>query len=595
MLIYKDKDKDKNKDKTYDFWVSMTALKVLASDNQKYIDKIIEDNDFREKTYELSPTDMAYIIAEKKDLEYIKALVKDNTRMHNFKFSYNDLFILLKPIFEKDVSFIKNLINDENMIKQLNLTSANVTNLIVETEDIEYVKSFTSNSESIKKYNFDIVDVINLIGNTDDEYIKSFIENPLKVQNLGILYNIREYLLLYIKDIPYLKSFLDYNVARKYIKLSTETEIALLMSTKDRKYINKNIKEAIKHLDGSESQKFEKEIHLLYKKPEFNRSIDLPENMTFGIEIESEGDNTRIIKTIPGIVLDNWKAVFDVSIGEGVEVISPILTKSTANSSKSIQQMCKRLINLGHYPTSRCGGHVHIGADYLTMPESYKNLAEIWGNAEDLIYIISNSAGEIPRPNVIKYAKPISKDLRNYIGSETITLNDPKDLADTIKKSQNSNRYYGINFQNIGSYKNTIEFRVSNGTLDSNTWIENINLFGGIIKAAEDLSLIQKKEESLRTQEENEKIKNFEKIKNKNISKADKASALINLVIPENNRYIYNTRYYANSKLMSNEYKLLSKIKDNISDLSININNDVQENSDKSVDIDYNQMEEFER
>lgn len=49
-------------------------------------------------------------------------------------------------------------------------------------------------------------------------------------------------------------------------------------------------------------------------------------------------------------------------------------------------------------------------------------------------------------------------------------------------------RYYGINFKK----QDTIEFRLSNGTLNANTWIENINLFGGIIKVAQNIAIIQK-------------------------------------------------------------------------------------------------------
>lgn len=51
---------------------------------------------------------------------------------------------------------------------------------------------------------------------------------------------------------------------------------------------------------------------------------------------------------------------------------------------------------------SCCGGHVHISSDYLTSKEAYANLFEIFGNAERILYIISNEKGDIPRYGIRK-------------------------------------------------------------------------------------------------------------------------------------------------------------------------------------------------
>ena len=51
------------------------------------------------------------------------------------------------------------------------------------------------------------------------------------------------------------------------------------------------------------------------------------------------------------------------------------------------------------------------------------------------------------------------------------------------------------------NYKKTVEFRIPNGTIEPETWIENINLFGGIISASEKLNIIQSKSEEMRTRE----------------------------------------------------------------------------------------------
>ena len=112
-------------------------------------------------------------------------------------------------------------------------------------------------------------------------------------------------------------------------------------------------------------------------------------------------------------------------------------------------------------------------------------------------------------------------------------------------------RGYGINFSNVGERKNTVEFRYANGSKEAETWIENINLFGGIVKAAEDLAIIQTKSEEEKTNEERGLLRAFEVVKDKNAGEEDKLDALLEIIIPnEKDRYMYKERYYENSRLI---------------------------------------------
>ena len=123
--------------------------------------------------------------------------------------------------------------------------------------------------------------------------------------------------------------------------------------------------------------------------------------------------------------------------------------------------------------SDNCGGHIHIGTNYLTIEESWSNLGDIWGNTEKILYIISNEVGELPRYKVNQTAKPFSKVLEERLNDERGEV-EKKDSKKFMINVQNE-RYYGINFKKF----DTIEFRLSNGTLNANTWIDNINLFGG--------------------------------------------------------------------------------------------------------------------
>ena len=105
--------------------------------------------------------------------------------------------------------------------------------------------------------------------------------------------------------------------------------------------------------------------------------------------------------------------------------------------------------------------------------------------------------------------KVIDNLIRRYHihGEKALVNQSTNKFTSELRKVQSRNendiaRYSGINFMNTGSQgKNTIEFRLANGTIDPDTWIENINLFGGLVKSAQELAEIQKKPENERTEE----------------------------------------------------------------------------------------------
>lgn len=196
-------------------------------------------------------------------------------------------------------------------------------------------------------------------------------------------------------------------------------------------------------------------------------------------------------------------------------------------------------------------------------------MIEIYANTEKLLYIISNKKGEIPRVGIKDYAKPFSGKLEKVLNKGTVNLQSEEDLKTFLKATQEE-RFSGINFYNIGEKSNTIEFRIGNGTLDADTWIENINLFGGIVKAAEDLARIQAKEEI--TKEEQEKLKCFELLKDNQISEEEKLEALLVLAIPEENRNIYRERYIVNSRLLEQNPEIKNIITQNVAKTTIDLN-----------------------
>lgn len=171
------------------------------------------------------------------------------------------------------------------------------------------------------------------------------------------------------------------------------------------------------------------------------------------------------------------------------------------------------------------------------------------------------------------FASPISKKVKKAIETGDLYLSDEEDLENfvkQIKKTQGDARYYSVNFLNIGKKgKNTIEIRISNGTIEPEIWIENINLFCGLIKASEDLAKIQVKEE--KNDEEKEKLKQLEIIKNKKIPEEERLEALLKLTVSEEQKEIYRERYRKNRIEFNKNQRKIERLRQEIEEETISL------------------------
>ena len=127
-------------------------------------------------------------------------------------------------------------------------------------------------------------------------------------------------------------------------------------------------------------------------KKKYNK-IGLPDNMTFGIEIESEGSAYKYFYDMETVIND-WISKKDMSLENGIEIVSPPLY-DRSESVSDIYTINSLLSQAGMFTNYNCGGHIHIGADYLTSIESYVNLLELYCNCEKIIYLISNKEDDI--------------------------------------------------------------------------------------------------------------------------------------------------------------------------------------------------------
>ena len=242
--------------------------------------------------------------------------------------------------------------------------------------------------------------------------------------------------------------------------------------------------------------------------------------LNFGIELEAynvkttgknglyTGESAKFIEN------KNWHMATkheESLVGRGgAELVSPILIDSPEDW-KSISDICDHIKKFpgnksgGVVSDEKCGLHVHFDADCLIKdPNRMKNFLKLYTESEELLYKMCNDKNDPIRPGAINrnlkglnlissiwrkgVAAPIGKKILKHIENNTLKVSFKKFsklkiLASRLKLDER--RYAGLNLTNIGNpEKNTIEFRMANGTLNPKTIKQNVFLYSSLINTA---------------------------------------------------------------------------------------------------------------
>ena len=515
--------------------------------NKSIVKKIIED-----MIYSSAVDEVVALIKATEDPEYIKEKwLEDVKKMHALGIYGDRAVALIKAT--GDPEYIKECIENVGKMQALYINGDRAVNLIKETGDSEYIKEkWLENVKKMQALGIEGRNAVILIKATKDiEYIKKLLKNKEKTKALNIqdFHAIELIRTVEEKEPGYIKEYIKNHIKNRKINELESTFLAqVIIMTGDAEFID--------YCENSDVLNHEtREILDRFTKMP---PVTLPDKMTIGVEIESEGLASR--EEIAGIIGNlSWKLKPDDTLDDGIEAV-PLsgLTPSTAGDE--IYRACKALCLSGQTISERCGGHIHIGADYLTDLQDWKNLRTIWNNTEKILYIISNRKGEIPRKGVLVYARPISGN--DELKQEIINLENESDLEKFIVETKiiQGTRYSGINYCNVWrKEKNTIEFRLPNGTLDPTTWIENINLFGGLVRVSHELSEIMLKSEEQRTEEEKKMLYNYEVIQTEQ-DERKVAEALIGLCVSQEQMQTYLDRYDENSELLEKTPELNDRL-----------------------------------
>ena len=211
---------------------------------------------------------------------------------------------------------------------------------------------------------------------------------------------------------------------------------------------------------------------------QYRDTLSLPNDVTFGTEIEYEEMDWHIVDKFIDDNYSDWESKDDGSLNSGGEISSPIL-RDNLKSWNQLKEICDFLKREKAKADDMAGGHIHIGANVVgSNVEKWKKFIKFYIVYESIIFRFAYGDKVKARKKLKKYAPPIADRLYKQLDK----LNCARDICDIKHILYYSDRYQAINFSNISfscldSFEedNTIEFRVPNGTIEEVIWQNNIN------------------------------------------------------------------------------------------------------------------------
>lgn len=429
-----------------------------------------------------------------------------------------------------------------------------ISMLIKEINDKKYVENYindTNNNELVRLYLVFLKNKFNKKSLKDAYFEKKYMFSD----------EAKYYLLLQLSQPEITINFLDNNP-----NLNSEQVMTLIYSLYESMLYKKTYYRYTTYDMNNIKKYINKYIQKYLMKYPITSKLNHINDLKFGIEIESEIESEFFYSEIKfGIIgrlkfPENWRIKVERSLEAGQEIVSPPLDFSE-KSEKEIFEVCNILTTIKQTATEKCGGHIHFDADYILRggEKGIANLLEFYSNIEDLIYLIGNPVNSRIRFGAKDFAKPISRRLQTLYNNGIIKIKDEEAFREFINKFRRiyNDRYYSLNIINIGKKdKNTIEFRLPNGTIDPNVWIENINLFAAILKSSKEITDILEKEnyQINLTDKEKEKICYYTNIKTSKISDEERIENLLKILFEDKKQQnIYLERYRTNKNIEENK------------------------------------------
>lgn len=189
---------------------------------------------------------------------------------------------------------------------------------------------------------------------------------------------------------------------------------------------------------------------------------------TYGMEFEVEGispnraaaalnangvECERVDSDIHDDCFDSWKAVYDGSLNNGAEVVSPILTDARLNEANAVARILK---GAGARVGRSTGFHIHIGFNAFATETSSagENLSRFILN----YYATHHAIGALVAPSRLRnrFCQILDRD-----GAQR----EAEWIANGNLSSSFGSRYYSLNLESLRRH-GTVEIRLHQGTLN---------------------------------------------------------------------------------------------------------------------------------
>lgn len=221
---------------------------------------------------------------------------------------------------------------------------------------------------------------------------------------------------------------------------------------------------------------------------EYRNILNLPKIITFGCELEYENIKRSKVDEFIRTFLPHWDSKKDGSLIRGGEVTSPIMYDDE-KYYRELKMVCDFLRSKKADTFHNAGGHVHIGARGLGDDvDAWRQFLMLYTAYENVLMRFCYGDKGSGRSNLYKYARPIS----DMLYEKMYYIKNADSLFQIYKNVPNIDRRCALNFCNvkwfdmydIWKFKNTLEFRCPNASVNPIIWQNNINTFSKMIIAS---------------------------------------------------------------------------------------------------------------
>lgn len=230
----------------------------------------------------------------------------------------------------------------------------------------------------------------------------------------------------------------------------------------------------------------------------------------------------NIMKNFLKLWAESEELVYKMCNDKNDPIRKSAMQKSEVTMKEAFKEMFKNPLPEGNKITSL--------KDCITVARNIRaNLSNSYRKRNTVLSSALVSRNGMATPRGLEIQKQLEKG-KLKIGKPKSKLY--RDLL--VRTKYAPERYNGLNLSSIGDKKrNTVEFRISNGTINPQTVKENVFLYASLIKTAVDM-----------TREPDRYAEKMQKFYNRDVSEDEKANAFLELIMNEqSDRDIYKQRW----------------------------------------------------